>query len=253
MGLHLLELADGFSCYVSGDIEARNVYREIFQEHCYDGPDLPEAPVIVDVGAHIGLSCLYMKQKYPLSKIIAFEPAPETFEALRRNLELHGVSGVITYPYGLGSKSSTEMLTYYPLLHANSTFVPEGKELQKKLLTEGLGEEFTNELYANLQIPVPINRLSHFIESYHADVEKIDLLKIDVEGAELEVLLGVDDVHWATIRNVAMEVSDEYGALSKVERLLQSKGFIVTCEAQGPVEELKMYIVTACRDPVSPD
>jgi hypothetical protein len=84
-------------------------------------------------------------------------------------------------------------------------------------------------------------------------VGRIDLLKIDVEGVELEVLLGVDDFHWEIIRNVKTEVSDVSGTLRKVERLLQSKGFTVTCEAQGPVEELKMYIVTAGRDPVSPN
>jgi FkbM family methyltransferase len=251
MVLHLLELADGFSCYVSGgangEFEGRGVYQEIFQGRCYDGPELSEAPFIIDAGGHIGLFSLYMKQKYPRSKIIAFEPAPETFDALSRNLERHNVSDVVTYPYGLASKSGTEILTYYPVSHANTTFVPQEKELQKKMFADAVGQDFMHTMYEAMEIPVPVNRLSHFLSNHHVDVRQIDLLKVDVEGMELEVLGGLDDAHWALVRNVVMEVSDLYGLLSKIEHLLRSKGFMVTSIPQGPAEELKMYFVTARR------
>ncbi|PGH08702.1 hypothetical protein AJ80_07823 [Polytolypa hystricis UAMH7299] len=255
MGLHLMEMAEGFVCYASGEVEARNVYTEIFENHCYGGPELhlsSEAPFIIDAGAHIGLFSLYMKQEYPLAKIIAFEPAPETSDALHKNLDLHNVSGVVTYPYGLGSKASTETLTYYPAAHANTTFVPKEKELMKKLIAEGLGQDFANELFDNVEIPVPINRLSHFLDRYHSDVVEIDLLKIDVEGMELDVLGGVDDTHWPLVRNVVLEVSDVSGVLSKIEQVLQAKGFTVTSVHQGGVEELKMYLVMGHRDPDVP-
>jgi FkbM family methyltransferase len=248
MGLDLLELAEGFSCYasVTGEVEARNVYKEIFEDGCYDNPKLSEAePFIVNAGGHIGLFDLYMKQKYPLSRIVTFEPAPETFNALHRNLARHNISGVVTYPFGLGSKAGTEMLTYYPTAHAQSTFVPQEKEVMKEMITGYFNQEFTNEFFKDIQIPVGVNRLSHFLDYYHAEVERIDLLKIDVEGMELGVLGGVDDKHWAMVRNVVMEVSDAYGALGEIESLLRSKGFLVTSELQSGPDDLKMYLVMA--------
>ncbi|KAK2755523.1 hypothetical protein FQN54_006463 [Arachnomyces sp. PD_36] len=270
MGLQLLELAKGFSCYVSngmesehvskdissGEHEANNVYKEIFVEGCYDKPDLPgPAPFIVDVGAHVGMFDLFMKKKYPKAKIAAFEPAPETFNALHRNLELHNISGVVTYPFGLGLEEATATLSYYPIAHANTTFSPKEKEPMKKLLRELKGEEFTEDAFRSIQIPVPVNRLSHFLEYYHPDVSKIDLLKVDVEGTELEVIGGLDDKHWEMVQNVVMEVSDVHGALSKIESLLKSKGFVVICEPQDDMAgaELKMNLIRAHREGIPPN
>lgn len=266
MPLQLLKFREEFSCYVSkglesihvsedianGEHEARNVYKEIFEEGCYAKPELSgEAPFIVDVGAHVGMFDLYMKQKYPSAKIAAFEPAPETFNALHRNLEMHNISGVVTYPFGLGTEAATANLTYYPIAHANTTFAPKEKEPMKKLLTGMLGQDFTEEAFTCVEIPVPVNRLSHFLDYYHPDITKIDLLKVDVEGTELEVTGGLDDKHWAMVHNVVLEVSDVHGAMSKIKSLLQSKGFIVTCEPQGDPKELKMNLLRAHRDPVS--
>ena len=127
MTVELMEFANT-SCYTTSKYEAGFIYKEIFEDHCYDGPTLPEAPFIVDAGANIGLFSLYMKQKYPQSKILAFEPAPETFDILCRNLTLHNISDVETFPFGLASKASTEKLTYFPKLPGNSTLVPEEKK-----------------------------------------------------------------------------------------------------------------------------
>lgn len=266
MGLQLLELAEGFSCYVSkgvessnvskdiasGEHEARNVYKEVFEEGCYDNPELSDAaPFIVDAGAHVGMFSLYMKRKYPSSKIAAFEPAPETFNALHRNLEMHNISGVVTYPFGLGTEAVTATLTYYPIVHANTTFTPKEKEPMKKMLVRILGQDFTDDVFSKIEIPVPVNRLSHFLDYYHSDISKIDLLKIDVEGTELEVMGGLDDKHWEMVRNIVAEVSDVHGVLSKVENLLQSKGLIVTSEPQGDAEEMKMHLVRGRRDTAS--
>jgi FkbM family methyltransferase len=252
MGLSCVELADGFSCYLSGLEEARLVYKEIFKDHCYDIAELPEDAFIVDAGANIGLFSIYMKQKYPSSKIIAFEPAPENFEALGRNLEMHKTNGVEVHQCGLGPKTGEAALTYYPLSPANSTFYPQGKELQKEFCTEVLGQEVTDAYFENkMEVTVPIERLSHFLDQ--SAVTKIDLFKIDVEGAELDVIGGVDDKHWPMVQNIVLEACNTAGEADKIQALLKSKGFEITVK-ENPVDstnerfaELTLYIITGRR------
>ncbi|KAI0912705.1 FkbM family methyltransferase [Ustulina deusta] len=198
------------SCYAMSQDEAKFIYKEIFEDGCYDVSNLSEAPFVIDVGANIGMFSLYLKQKFPSSKILAFEPAPETYNILRRNLELHNISDVEAFPWGLASEESIQQLTYFPNL-------PEhGREVAK----QGFG--------GAQQVDVKIERLSNILNS-HPEFTRIDFLKIDVEGAELEVLRGLDDAHWSLVHNVALETWDASGVRDEIENLLKSKGFTLKC------------------------
>ncbi|MFI2431130.1 FkbM family methyltransferase [Streptomyces sp. NPDC018693] len=248
MGLHLIELEEGFSCYASGEFEARFIYQEIFKDNNYEHSGLPEAPFVIDVGANIGLFSLYMKQKYPAARVIAFEPAPENRQALRQNLELHQIDDVTVHPYAVGSEACEATFTYYPAMPGNSTLHPEEKALQKHLMGERLGEEVATDLFQATTITVKVDRLSHFLAEHHPEATVVDLLKIDVEGAELDVLRGIDDVDWVKVRNVLLEVDNSAGALAQVESLLRDKGFSVVSEPVPMMwEELELYYVTAHR------
>jgi 31-O-methyltransferase len=58
----------------------------------------------------------------------------------------------------------------------------------------------------------------------------VDLLKIDVEGAEWEVLQGVDEADWPRLRQVVIEVHNVGGRVGRVRELLESNGFAVAVE-----------------------
>lgn len=254
MTTQLLDIGDGFSCYSISERETRFIFKEIFQDHCYDIANLPDDPVIIDVGANIGLFTLYAKQKFPASTILSFEPAPRTFEVLSRNLALHKALGVQSYPCGLGVKETTATFTYYPTAPGNSTLFPEQKEGLKALVVERhpeVGPEMMEKwLGVGVEETISIQCLSHFIAGNVSVMKRIDLLKIDVEGAEFDVLAGLDDDHWDLIQNIVLELSEigNAGALDKMERLLRGKGFVVTRGPSHPGWEKEIHVVKAHRE-----
>ncbi len=67
--------------------------KEIFLDEIYK-QNLPSKPYIIDCGANIGLSVIYMKRFFPGAEIIAFEPDEQNFKFLEENVRSFGFSGV---------------------------------------------------------------------------------------------------------------------------------------------------------------
>ena len=85
-------------------------------------------------------------------------------------------------------------------------------------------------MQTSIPIECTIKRLSDVIREL--GVKKIDLLKIDVEGAELDVMQGIETEQWKIVRQVVAEVHDHEGRLQAVQDLLRSAGFDVTVEQE---------------------
>src|SRR5262249_19538983 len=81
------------------------------------------------------------------------------------------------------------------------------------------------------------------------DVDAIDLLKVDAEGAEWEILQGVEDSDWPHIRQLVLEVHDVDDRVNRMRTFLEEKGYRVTVE-QDELELLALsrnYMVYARR------
>lgn len=120
----------------------------------------------VDVGAHIGYFTLIAAKH--AGQVIAFEPGPETFARLQRNLQLNPAlaSRVTTYPYALSSQTGMSTMHYAPSDPGASSLLPV---------------EFTTTQAVSVQVET----LDHMLTDHHPR-----FIKIDVEGAELDVLQG---------------------------------------------------------------
>jgi FkbM family methyltransferase len=221
----LIEFDDGLQVFASSSMEVRFIYEEIFRDGCYDGISLPENSFVIDVGGNIGMFALFVKLRYPDARILAFEPAPESADVFRQNVSLHGLRDVEVAEIAIGSSQEAgASFTYYPAIPGNSTRYPAQKGPAKAALSKIFSERVAERLYKGRDITVPVERLSSFI----SPAQPVDLLKIDVEGGEVEVLRGIDEAQWPLIRQVVIEVEvavEEDGRrLDTVCELLASHG-----------------------------
>jgi FkbM family methyltransferase len=143
------------------------MFNEIFVNEIYKFNAPKINPKIIDCGSNIGLSILYFKALYPQSEIIGFEPGPETFDLLRKNIEDNNLKNVVIHNNALADKNGD--VTFY-VCKENSAHGG---------WSVGNGENMDFQKVAQ---PIPCVKLSEYVN------EPIDFLKIDIEGAENQVI-----------------------------------------------------------------
>lgn len=107
-------------------------------------------------------------------------------------------------------------------------------------------------LFSRRRIEAPVRRLSYIIRAYA--VERIDLVKIALEGGELDVMLGIYDDDWPRIRQFVIEVYDVDGRLEGLRTLLESRGYRVAVDQEdwSLHQLLGIYTLYAVRAPEPP-
>jgi amino acid adenylation domain-containing protein/FkbM family methyltransferase len=244
--------------------EADYSYREIFEEQTYlrHGITLKDGDCIFDVGANIGMFTLFAGRAVKDAVIYAFEPVPPLLEALRVNTRLYGLN-VRLFACGLAREEESATFTYYPHLSLMSGRFPDvaddreivksfevsrqqAKECRAEVLSEELIDEMLAERLTNEQFTCRLRTLSNVIGEN--GVERIDLLKIDVEKSELDVLLGIKDEDWSKIRQIVIEVQDVDGRLDSIKSLLETEGYAVSVQQESMLERTNLYNVYAIRN-----
>lgn len=143
------------------------VMRDILLDGDYALPDMPPPKLILDVGANIGLAALYFRAQYPDAEIVAIEPDPDTFAKLEKNV---GGDPRIRPVNAAAAGERGEMLL----------FRPSGYSIASSLKRSGTDRD----AYASVRAET----LDGLCDEL--GVSRIDLVKLDVEGAELEALRG---------------------------------------------------------------
>jgi hypothetical protein len=78
-------------------------------------------------------------------------------------------------------------------------------------------------------------------------VDRIDLLKVDVEKSEHEVLAGIADADWFKIRQLVVEVHDQDGRQADIKRLLEQRGYVIEAEQDLLLRATNLYTLYARR------
>lgn len=183
--------------------------------------------VYVDVGAHVGtLTLAGARRVGPGGKVIAFEPTPTTFNLLTRTLLLNSVNWASAYCAACGSREEQRTLYIESVLGHSSLFGPEESSAAWAAKTAN-----------GLETSVSVQVLA--LDNFFCTGERVDVVKIDVEGAEIEVLTGMKRV---IADNPELVIIAEFGPSHLKRAGLDSRSWFQAFEAHGfaafAIEEL---------------
>jgi FkbM family methyltransferase len=160
---------------------------------------------IVDIGAHIGTFGIYAAQSCPEARIFCYEPEARNFELLNYNIRQNKLKGHITaYNSAVASTVGQRQLAVGHSLSNSFYIVPNGANHQS----------------------VQCTTLEDILEDH--DLDSIDLLKMNCEGAEYEILETCSDDILRQIQNIRLEYHNlDSGERSgeSLKRFLISKGY----------------------------
>ena len=182
-------------------------FMEIWNEHTYDAvPEFSASGLdcVVDVGANIGLYSLYQALRKKAKRIIAFEPAPKVFPRLIANLRTNRITNVDAFNSAVGGH------------------IGEVEFLETQL---SYNCHIANSEQKGTSIPCVT------LDSALSDVPRINLMKIDVEGYELQVLAGARNMLKRTDR-IVIEVP-ALSTLNETKRILHEDGLRFTGARDG--------------------
>ncbi len=245
--LRQAKLPDGTRIFAVRPQEVGPIYQQV-QEYCRHGIRVQEGDIVFDIGANIGLFALWLRQSVSRNiTVYSFEPIPLVFDALQHNAQRFDPQNWKVFSCGLGRRSGTATFGYFSRLTAMSSVYPDTSteavvSLRNTILRnvhqlpQGLRwlrrlsgfllrpciDYLIRRAFVVENVECPVRTVSDVIRE--KQVPRIDLLKVDVEKAELDVLEGIEADDWAIIRQVVVEVHDLDGRLAKVEALLAENG-----------------------------
>lgn len=162
---------------------------------------------ILDLGANIGLSSIYLYAHLTPSKIIAIEPSNKTYRRLLKNMEANNLSNVKCIPKGVWSKPT--------FLNPDISF-RDGEDWSFRLIE---GDEKGEE-------GIEVTTINQICEE--ENITTLDLAKMDIEGGEIEIFLN-GNLDWLTkTKVIALEIHDEFNCREKIEEILLDRNFELT-------------------------
>ncbi len=202
-----IKLKFGNLTYTSGN-DLYHSLQELFEEKIYL-QSLKENCYIIDCGSNIGLSIVYFKSICPTAEIDAFEPDKINFQLMKKNLALNNFSKVSLHNKAIWTHNTT------------LNFINEAS----------LGSRIGSDDKLNVTAPVQAVRLKDLL------IKKVDFLKIDIEGAEYDVLLDIkDQLHW--VDKMFLEYHGKFeqnNQLLEMLNIIKSSGFNFYIKEAGVV------------------
>ncbi len=174
----------GLTIYADSGANFSTIIREVFLLNDYYFKSSTPAPRIIDCGANIGISTLYFKSLYPQATILSIEPSPKNMSYVKRNIEANNTQGVTMLEVAASDTEGT--VSFWEHAHK-----PGGSTMVKAVYESKVKESF-------VEYSVPAVKLSKHLPW------QVDLLKMDVEGAEGSILKDLS----------------ESGSLQKIDRII---------------------------------
>ncbi len=183
---------------------------EIFLKEDYG--KMPDNAVIVDLGANIGVFTVYATTTARNVNVYAYEPLQDYYNLMKENVALNGQTDAVKcFNAAVAGEATTRTLYvkgtdfFFPTLMGN-----ESKNGQET-------------------IEVPCTTLADIMEANQ--LERIDMLKMDCEGAEYEILYPTPAGFFERIKEIRMEyhnLDQDQRHLNRLKEFLTGKGYTIT-------------------------
>jgi FkbM family methyltransferase len=145
-----------------------------------------QGDIVVDIGAHMGRYTIISAKRVGVNgKVVAIEAHPGNFEMLNRNIKLNQLTNVIPLNYAVYSKE-TKIKLYLPDEESGYT-------MHHSIMSDYLFTKYQDKTEDKF-VEVSANTLDYLLQLEGIKQEEVNWIKIDVEGAEFEVLKGANDV-----------------------------------------------------------
>jgi len=147
--------------FINDEIYGRKVYNKLYK--------IKRKDIIIDVGAHVGVFSLKASRKANEGKVISIEPHPVTYNMLVKNIRRNKRTNVISLNLALGEFNGTTKLYLSKYPREYSTVIRRSDKYLR----------------------VPLKTLDQLLQELK--LSKVDFIKIDAEGAELDILKGAEE------------------------------------------------------------
>lgn len=257
-----MELPNGLAIRYQTRTEALFFYEDIFAQRVYTrhGVTLDDVETVFDVGANIGLFTLFVARQRPGARIVSFEPVPALFEIASANAARYAPRAELV-PRAVGAEPGEAEITFYTNSSGMSSLYADLEEERQALAAimehqrrRGMAgmdqvmrhaDDLLDERFRAERVACRVTTVSR--ELAERGIERLDLLKVDVQKAEEDVILGIDDGDWSKIRQVVLEVHDQDGRLERMTEHLAARGFAVAGEQDSPYEGSIIHNLYAVR------
>jgi FkbM family methyltransferase len=207
-----LDLAGKDEALLVSDLSEICAIEEVFGDRIYE-IDLPCYPrTIVDLGANIGASVHYFHQRYPGAQILAVEADPSTYRKLVANVS--ALPGVRCRCLAIGDADGV------------ATFYSSSESCVSSLTPRSYHEGIPS---VERGIQVPVRRLETLLREER--IGHVDLLKIDIEGAEFQILGACARLN---VRALVGEIHPRLVGRDAAECLAMLGGYTVQSQNYGP-------------------
>ena len=218
-GVNRIEFPDGhdfrsFQVLLRRRSSDLGVFQQVFIDLEYRGVvDLidryssrQQITAVIDAGGYTGLTSLYFSRCFPNARVVTIEPNESNFGLLQQNAAANALHNVYPIRAGLWSKDSR--------LTVGEKF-RDGKEWSFAVRPASAEDA---ETFAAVSIPTLMKRFG---------IDQIDLLKMDIEGAEAEVFRDEKEADGilSKVRFIAIEIHDETDRTGHVREMLRRNSF----------------------------
>jgi FkbM family methyltransferase len=205
-----LETKDGLILSIRQNHMDAAILGEVFLDNCYiRGFQLPDLPIVVDIGGYIGDFAIYAVKRLNASRVVVCEPSPRNWSLLKRNVANNRYEDRITAINKAVTTGEDVFMNVDAPDRNQATISAYGPSVSGRTRVPGIS-------------------LASLIESQ--GLRHVDLLKIDCEGGEYDILLKTPSEVFKSVQKIAFESHEIDGFQAKLEAVkerLRSEGYIV--------------------------